>query len=77
MAEFDLSRFRSVGMLVENGQEAIPRRSISVILWEIDNKTDRIAQVDRPREKAGVDTTHSLDCSAFHTGETSKCGRLH
>ena len=32
-------------LLMENKQGAIPRGSISIILWEIDNKTDCIADV--------------------------------
>jgi hypothetical protein len=32
-------------LMMENRQAAIPRGSISIILWEIDNKTDCVAEV--------------------------------
>jgi hypothetical protein len=42
----DLHRCYVNGMLMmENRQGAIPRGSISIILWEIDNSTDCIAEV--------------------------------
>ena len=32
-------------LMMENRQGTIPRGSISIILWEIDNKTDCVAEV--------------------------------